>query len=149
LTPAFAQFDTAEVLGTIRDSSDAVLAKAAVVLTNQSTGAEAKTITDSNGNFIFTNVRIGAYTVSAEASGFSGAVAEDLTLDVTARERVDLVLQVGILADTVEVTDAAALLQTDSSERGQLLHGDQIVELPLNGRQYSDLAPNASGVLKA
>ena len=140
IAPVFAQFETAEVLGTVRDSSGAAVAKATVMLINQDTGIQAKTTSDENGNFLFSNVKIGRFTVTAEAAGFSKAVASDVRVDVGARQRVDLTLQVGAVTDSVQVTGAAATLETDSSEHGQVINTQQIVELPLNGRAYSDLA---------
>lgn len=107
---------------------------------NQETGIEAKTKTDETGEFTFPNVKVGRYTVSAEAPGFAKAVATDIRVDVNARQRVDLTLQVGQTTDSVEVQGAAAVLETDSSEHGQVINTQQIVELPLNGRDYSDLA---------
>lgn len=77
--PALAQFDTAEVLGTIRDKSEAVVGKATVTLTNQDTGIEAKTESGMDGHYTFSNVKIGIYSVAAEASGFSKAVAKMLS----------------------------------------------------------------------
>lgn len=94
-------------------------------------------------------MKIGIYTVTAEASGFSKAVAKDITVNVAARQRVDLSLQVGTVSESVEVTGAAAILQTDSSERGQVIAGKSIIELPLNGRNFSDLALLTTGVLKS
>src|SRR4051794_27842306 len=114
--PICAQFDTAEVLGTVHDKSDAVLANAEVTLLNQSTGLKATTQTDTSGHYAFSNVKIGTYTVSAEAQGFSRGQAKDVIVNVNARQRVDLTLQVGTVNETVEVTDAASALQTDSSE---------------------------------
>ncbi len=147
--PALAQFDTAEVLGTVKDKSEAVLANATVSLSNQNTGSRATTTTDANGNYAFVNVKIGPYNVTAEATGFSKAEAKNVTVNVNARQRVDLVLQVGAVSETVEVTGAATALQTDSSERGQVVSQKAIVELPLNGRSYSDLALLTTGVLKS
>src|SRR6516164_418366 len=147
--PLMAQFDTAEVLGTVRDNSGSVIPKAAIVLTNQGTGIAAKTSSSEDGNYTFSNVKIGVYTVTAEASGFSKAVAKDITVNVNARQRVDLVLQVGAVSETVEVTAAAAVLETDSSSRNQLVNSKGVVELPLNGRTYSDLALLTTGVLKS
>ena len=147
--PAFAQFDAAEVLGTIRDNSGSVVANPSVKLTNQDTGLEARTSADSNGNYTFSNVKIGRYSVTAEAVGFSRAVATDIVVNVNARQRVDLTLQVGAVSETVEVTGAAAVLETDSSERGQVINTAQVVELPLNGRAYSDLALLAPGVVRS
>ncbi|MEI9814767.1 MAG: carboxypeptidase regulatory-like domain-containing protein [Acidobacteriota bacterium] len=119
---------------------DAVVARASVTLTNQGTGAENTTNTDSEGNFSFPTVRIGTYTITAEAAGFSKAVAKDITVNVGAHQRVDLSLKVGQVTEIVEVTDAAAILQTDSSDNGLVVSTQQIVQLPLNGRAYSDLA---------
>jgi hypothetical protein len=147
--PLFAQFDSAEVLGTIRDNSGSVISKAAIVLTNQGTGIEARTTTGEEGGYTFSNVKIGVYTVSAEAPGFSKAIAKDITVNVNARQRVDLVLQVGAVTESVEVTAAASTLETDSSSRNQLITTQGVVELPLNGRAYSDLALLTTGVLKA
>lgn len=147
--PALAQFDTAEVLGTVKDKSDAVLARAGVTLTNQNTGIRAATTTDSSGHYAFVNVKIGTYSVAVEANGFSRGEAKDITVNVNARQRVDMVLQVGTVTETVEVTGAASALQTDSSERGQVVSQKAIVELPLNGRAYSDLALLTTGVLKS
>ena len=149
VTPLMAQFDAAEVLGTVRDNSGAVVSRANILLLNQGTGIQAKTVTGEDGNYTFSNVRIGSYTVTAEAPGFSKAVAKDITVNVNARQRVDLMLQVGAVTETVEVTAAAAVLETDSSSRSQLINTKGVVELPLNGRSYSDLALLTTGVVKA
>jgi hypothetical protein len=146
---AYAQFDTAEVLGSVKDNSGAVVARASVTITNEATGIHASARTDDGGNFNFTNVKIGKYTLSAEAPGFSRAVAGGITVNVNARQRVDLTLQVGAVTESVQIIGAASALQTDSSERGQVINTAQVVELPLNGRNYSDLALLAPGVRKA
>ena len=144
----FAQFDSAEVLGTIRDATAAGVGRATVTLTNQDTGITVKTETGEDGSFTFTNVKIGTYQIAAAATGFSRAVAKDIGISVNARQRVDLTLQVGAVTESVEVTDAATFLQTDSSDRGQVIRATQIVEIPLNGRAYSDLALLSPGVLR-
>jgi hypothetical protein len=144
-----AQFDTAEVLGTIHDNSGSVISKASIVLMNQGTGIQMKTVTGDDGNYTFSNVKIGVYTVSAEAPGFAKALAKDVTVNVNSRQRVDLVMQVGAVTETVEVTAAAAVLETDTSSRNQLINSKGVVELPLNGRAYSDLALLTTGVLKS
>src|SRR5205814_6838556 len=122
---------------------------ASSVLINQGTGIQAKAVSSDEGAYTFSNVKIGAYTVTAEAAGFSKAVAKDVTVNVNARQRVDLVLQVGAVTETVEVTAAAAALETDSSSRNQLINTKGVVELPLNGRSYSDLALLTTGVVKS
>ncbi len=146
---ALAQFGTAEVLGTIRDKSDQVLPAATVKLLNQETGIETETQSDGAGNYAFSNVKIGLYTISASATGFAKAETKDVMLNVNARQRVDLSLQIGTVSQTIEVTDVATALQTDSSDRGQVIAQRAIVELPLNGRAYSDLALLTTGVLKS
>ena len=147
--PSLAQFDTAEVLGTVRDRTGAVVPKANLTLLNVDTGIQAKTIADDSGNYSFTNVKIGRYKVTAEATGFSTEVATEVRVEVGARQRVDFALTVGAVTETVEVTSAAAALQTDSSERSQVITGAAIVELPLNGRNYADLALMSAGVVKS
>src|SRR5215467_2216173 len=135
-----AQFETAEVLGTVRDKSSAAVSKASVTLLNQDTGIESKTATDEAGNYDFFNVRVGRYAITVEAAGFSKFTTTDVTVNVNARQRVDVELQVGAITETVEVTGVAAVLETDSSEHSQVVNTRQIVELPLNGRSYADLA---------
>jgi hypothetical protein len=146
---SLAQFDSATVLGTIHDPSGAVIAAAKVTLTNVQTGIVVDAQSDSAGNCQFLNVPIGTYTVKASQSGFKTAVAEQFTVVVNARQRVDLTLAVGDTSQTVEVKDAAAALETDSSERGQVVAGNTIVNLPLNGRSYADLARLTPGVRKS
>jgi hypothetical protein len=145
----FGQFDTAEVLGVVRDASGAVVSKARLTLLNIDTGISAKAVSDNNGNYSFSNVAVGKYKVTAEANGFATAVASDVTVNVGARQRVDFSLQVGAVSQTIEVTDAAAALETDTSEQGQVIHSASIVELPLNGRNYADLALLSANVVKS
>jgi len=144
-----AQFDTATVLGTVRDPSGAVILGAKVTLENVRTGITSVAQTNDAGNFDFINVSIGTYRVRAESRGFKTAVAEDFTVTVNARQRVDLTLAVGDATQTVEVKGAAAALETDSSDRGQIVASNTIVNLPLNGRYYADLALISPGVRKS
>jgi len=147
--PASAQFDAATVLGTVRDSSGAIVPGATVTLTNTSTGITATAVSDEHGDYQFLNVRIGTYTVKAELQGFSVASVQDVAVTVNARQRVDLVLKVGDMGETITVTGAAKLLETDSSDRGQVIRKEQIVNLPLNGRAYADLALLSPGVRRS
>ncbi len=144
--PTYAQFDTATVLGTIRDSSSAALPNVTITLKNNATGISATTQTDGNGDYQFSNVKIGEYRLSAEVQGFTTAITDKIVVTVNARQRVDLTMQPGQLTDTVTITDAAQLLETDSSERGQVVQREQIVNLPLNGRSYANLILLAPGV---
>src|SRR5512139_2016289 len=141
-----AQFDTASVLGTVRDSSGAAIAAAVVTLTNIATGVSQARDTDTDGTFEFFTVRAGAYVVSAEKPGFAVALADNIAVAVGNRQRVDLTMQVGGVTERVEVTAASTPLETDTSQRGQVITGAQTRALPLNGREYSSLALLTSGV---
>ncbi|MBE7157671.1 MAG: carboxypeptidase regulatory-like domain-containing protein, partial [Rhodospirillales bacterium] len=137
---SWGQFETSEVVGTVRDASGAAAPKATITLKSEGTGVETKTTSDDNGLYDFFNVHIGQYTVSAELTGFQRFTTTNVTVNVNSRQRVDITLQPGELTQSVEVTGAAATLETDTSEHGQVINTRQIVELPLNGRNYADLA---------
>jgi hypothetical protein len=114
-----AQFDAATVLGTVRDSSGAVVPGATVTLKNAATGITATSVTDEHGDYQFFNARVGSYSVRAELQGFSVAEAENFAVTVNARQRVDLTLKPGTVGETVVVSGAAQLLETESSDRGR------------------------------
>jgi hypothetical protein len=145
----FAQFESAAVLGTVRDASGSTVAGAKITLTSTQTGVVQSTVTDSEGNYVFPSARIGTYTVSGQAAGFKTAEANQFTLTVNARQRVDLTLEVGQVTERVTVEGAATPLETDTSSRGTVVSTQQIVNLPLNGRSYADLALLAPGVRKS
>lgn len=144
-----AQYDTATVLGSINDPTGAVVPGAKVTLVNTQTGVSVSQMGDESGNFQFLNLRIGSYKVQAEKAGFKIASSEVFTLTVSARQRVNLTMQVGEVTETVTVSEAAALIETDSSDRGQVINRQAIVNLPLNGRAYADLALLSPGVRKS
>jgi hypothetical protein len=145
-SPAWAQFETATVVGSVRDATGSVVADATVTLTNSATGLSATRSTDANGNFEFFTVRIGTYVITAERPGFSVALVDNVQVTVGARQRVDLTLAVGQVTEKVEVSASAVLLQTDTSDRSHVITGDQTKALPLNGREYSALALLSPGV---
>jgi len=136
----YGQFETSEVLGTVRDSSGASISKATVTLRNEQTGIEVKAVSDDSGNYDFFNVKVGRYTITSELGGFEKFATTGVEVNVNTRQRVDILMQVGTVSQSVTVEGAAAVLDTDSSEHGQVINTHQIVELPLNGRNYSDLA---------
>src|SRR5260370_831988 len=126
---AFAQFETAVVLGTARDSSQATVGGSKITLVHIATGIQGVETTDENGNYLFNNVKIGRYKVTAEKAGFTTAVANDFQVDVNARQRVDLTLAVGQVAESVQVNASVMVVEGDSTERGQVINQQQIVEL--------------------
>jgi len=144
----YGQFESAEVLGNVRDASGGAISGATVRLTSHDTGIESKVTTDESGNFDFFDVKVGRYALSVEKTGFS-KFTTDIRVNVNARQRVDATMQVGGVTESVQVVGAAAVLETDSSERGQVIDTQQIVELPLNGRNFSDLALLTTNVHKS
>ena len=142
----YAQFETASVLGYVRDASGAVVSGATVSLINQETKTQVTARTNALGAYEFTDVKIGQYQVTAQANGFDNSTTQSFTVTVNARQRVDVSLKVGSNTETVTVDAAAALLETDSSERGQVIATREVENLPLNGRAYADLAALVPGV---
>ncbi len=143
---AFGQFETASVLGFVRDSTGAAIPGANVTLTNIATSQQVTVTSDAQGQYEFTSVRVGSYRISGTAAGFSETVTESFTVQVNARQRVDVTLKPGAATTTVTVTGAAALLNTEDSERGQIISQHDVNNLPLNGRAYADLAMLTPGV---
>lgn len=146
---ASAQFDTASVLGIITDQSGGAMPGVTVTLVNPATGLTVETVTDERGQYQFLNVRIGTYSLRASLEGFQTAVADDFVVTVNARQRVDMSLSVGGIGETVQVVGAARLLESESSDRGTVISREQIVNLPLNGRAYADLALLSPGVRRS
>ena len=144
--PSAAQFETASVVGTVKDASGAVIADAKVTLTGLDTGVAQTRVADAAGAFEFFNVRIGTYAVTVGEAGFSIALVDGVQVTVGERRRVDVVMSVGALTETVEVRTGRAALQTDSSDRSQVISGELTRALPLNGREYSQLALLSPGV---
>ncbi|MGA3034979.1 MAG: carboxypeptidase regulatory-like domain-containing protein, partial [Terracidiphilus sp.] len=147
---AFAQYDLGGLVGTIHDSSGAAVPNVTVTVTNDATGIATVVKSDQSGDYEVPELRVGVYTVSASASGFSIAEAKSITISVGARVRIDLSLKVGTAqATTVEVSDVALQLQTESSQRDQTITNYQTQSLPLVSRTYSDLVNYVVGAHQA
>ena len=116
---AQAQFDTASVLGTIKDPSGAGIASASVTLLSPAKGVSVTRQTDANGNYEFTNVQPGEHSITVTAANFEKEDTGRFTVTVGARQRVELTLRIGTDAQTVQVSGAASLLETDTSDRGE------------------------------
>ena len=123
-----AQSETATVLGSVRDANGAVLVGAKVEIKNSATSIASTTVSDPNGDFQFVNLKIGNYRITVEANGFGKTIAE-VNLTVNSRQRVDLTLSVASATETVTVTGAADLLESASSDKGQVIQRQQIVAL--------------------
>jgi len=145
---AYAQTDAATLVGTVSDGSGAVLANEVVTIVNVDTNARTVVKTDANGNYTATPLKIGSYTVAVQATGFKEVTRTGIVLNVQDRVRVDFTLQVGSVNEQLTVNDAAPLLQTETSALGEVVNGKQIADLPLNGRDYTQLASLTTGVVK-
>ena len=149
-TRANAQYEDGSLIGTIRDASGAVVANASVTVTNINTGIVTKVASSGSGDYEVPSLHVGVYTVDAEASGFAPAEAKNITISVAGRTRIDLTLKVGQAnATTVEVSDVALQLETETSERGETISGYQTSALPLVSRNYSDLLALVAGSRQA
>ncbi len=144
-----AQYENGSVVGTVRDSSGAVIAGAVITVTNRATGVVSSRESGSNGDFEVPALRVGQYDVRIEKQGFAAANATNVTITVGSRQRVDLQLGVGSQSTTVEVSDVAIKVETDQSQRGEVITNYQTAALPLVSRNYSDLIGLVPGARQA
>lgn len=145
---ASAQVDRGAIVGAVTDQAGARIAGAEVTVTNVQTNQPTKVISNDEGAFSANLLRIGTYSVSAEKKGFQKIIQQNVEVGVNQSVRVDLVLKIGSANETVEVTSAPALLETEQSSLGTIETERRISELPLNGRNFIQLAylgPGANG----
>jgi Carboxypeptidase regulatory-like domain/TonB-dependent Receptor Plug Domain/TonB dependent receptor len=145
-SPAKAQVSGATLSGAITDPSGAAIAGAKISIANKATGAIRDVTTDTAGLYSAPNLQPGVYDVTASASGFSAAKESDITLTVGAQQTLNLPLRVGEASQTVEVTAATTLVQTANSTLSSEIESKQILDMPLNGRSWQDLATLIPGV---
>ncbi|MGH9969508.1 MAG: TonB-dependent receptor domain-containing protein [Pyrinomonadaceae bacterium] len=141
----FAQTATGEVNGTVTDQNGAAVAGAAVKLINQATKIESEVKADQSGYFTFVNVRPAGYTLSVEMQGFKGVQTR---FDVGVSETVtqNIVLALGLVSEVVEVISGAELVQKSSSDLGTVIQEKVVQDLPLNGRNFTQLLTLSPGV---
>ena len=145
---AFAQAVTGTLLGTVTDTTGAVVAGAKVTVTNQNTGFTRTVKTDAIGEYTVASVPTGVYTVLAEMDGFKATALSNIELGVDQRARIDVKLEVGAMTESVTIEAQTPLLQTSSSELGTTVKDEQIQALPLNGRNFVSLTRGVPGVLR-
>src|SRR3984957_11052069 len=144
--PILSQTDTGSIVGTVRDPSGAVVAGAQVDITNTGTNVTTSFVTNTDGGYQALQLIPGTYSVKATRSGYAVAVEENIIVNVQTRAQVDFKLSVGSVQQEVQVTGTSQLLQTQSAEVGAVLSSQAINELPLNGRDYDQLALLVPGV---
>lgn len=141
-----AQLSTSTLVGTIKDTSGAVVPGAAVTVKNLQTGLERSVTSGSSGDYTVTNLQIGHYSVTVSHAGFRTARVSDIQLQVGQTARADAVLQVGSASQRVTVTAATPLLNTTSSSVGQVVSRQVLEDIPLNGRAFWQLTQLTPGV---
>jgi hypothetical protein len=144
---AWAQFTTASLSGTVRDSSGGAVPDAAVNILNVGTGFSLDVRTNSTGAFLFSRLPVGTYLLRVEKPGFSAYVQDQIVLTVDQSANLTVTLQVGQLTDEVTVTGAAELVPMRTATGGQLIGEQQIAELPLQGRRPERLMYLAAGTV--
>jgi hypothetical protein len=134
-----AQLTTAGIVGTVSDQSGSRLPGVAVIATQVATATQTTNVTDASGNYTFTNLLIGKYTITFQKEGFQRVIQSNLDLGIAQVIRFDIALKIGSVSQVVEVTDAPPLLQTETSSLGTIETEKRIVDLPLNGRNFFQL----------
>jgi len=143
--PAFAQKDAGAIVGTVHDPSGAVVPDAKVSVTDTERGQTFNTKTNASGDYVASPLRIGRYTVMVEHEGFKKAVSNAIDINVQDRAAVNITLELGAAAETITVTAATPLLNTETSELGQVVDQKRVSTLPLNGRNFAQLALLSAG----
>ena len=147
--PIIAQSNTGTISGRVMDETGAVLPGVTVTITNLERGSIRTLVSGDEGIYRASALTLGSYEIQAELMGFRTAIRSGITLTVGQEAVVDLTLQVGEISERVVVTGEAALVSTTSSSMSQLVSSRQIQDLPLNGRDYVQLATLQPGVLVA
>jgi outer membrane receptor protein involved in Fe transport len=143
---AMGQATAGSVLGTVRDSTSAVVPGATVTITDVGKGTKKSMKTDATGNYSFPSLIPGTYSISVEMNGFKRSVRQNFQLDIDQKADLDFTLEPGGASETVEVTTAAPLIKVDSSELGDVVSEQQVHNLPLNGRNFAQLVYLVPGV---
>ena len=144
--PAAGQVLTSRVDGTVQDQSGAVIPGASVTLTNVDTNISLEAETNEVGLYVFPQAPAGPYTITTKLSGFKSTVLEGIQIEVDTPATIDIVLEVGVVDETVVVTASQPAMNTVNAEINTNLNREQVKELPLNGRSVTQLALTQAGV---
>src|SRR5262249_21760647 len=138
-TTAWAQATTAQIVGTVKDASGAVLPGVEITVIQTATGAKRATVSNETGNYLLATLPLGPYVLEAALPGFKSSVQTGIVLQVDDSPTINILLQVGQVSEQVEVQANAALVETQRTAIGQVVTTQQIAELPLNGRDPHEL----------
>ena len=143
----FGQSITGDIPGTVRDTSGAVVPEARVTLTATDTGIKAEAITDSDGNYLFAQLKPGRYSVSVFKEGFATSTVSNIELQIGQRPRLDFALKVGQTTERVEVSAGGApQLESETSSMGQVIVSQVVQDLPILDRNFVQLMTITAGV---
>ena len=148
-TSLWAQKDAGAIVGLVRDPSGAVVTGAKVTVTDVDRGLDLNLITNNDGEYVASPLKIGRYTVTVEKEGFKKAVAGPVQVNIQDRVGVDLKLDPGMRTEVMTVTGQRPQLETETSDLGQVVDAHRINALPLNGRNYAQLALLGVGIAAA
>jgi hypothetical protein len=140
VSASYAQFQRGTIVGTVTDETGAAIPSASASLRNVGTNERRAVTADERGEYTFPSLLPGRYELTVQRQGFKQKVTGNIELQVNQTARIDVQLAVGDVAERIEVAAAALLLKTDTSEVGHVINNKQIIELPLNGRDYLQLA---------
>ncbi|MEO5819992.1 MAG: carboxypeptidase regulatory-like domain-containing protein, partial [Vicinamibacteraceae bacterium] len=144
--PAYGQASRGTLLGSIADSSSSAVPGATVTATDQGTNISSTTVTNQDGFYTFPNLKDGIYRVEAELAGFKKVVRENIRVDVNTTIRVDLALQAGDVTEVLTVSADPPPLQSDRTDTGRIIQGEQITAMPLGfGRNFQGMVATVPG----
>ena len=144
----FAQVETARITGTVADATGAVIPGATVTFIHTATNAEAEAETGATGQYVSPPLRIGQYRIEVSADGFKRAVRTGVVLQVQQTATLDFSMELGAVTESIDVTADAPLLATTEATQGQVIDNQRIVDMPLNGRDYTQLALLSAGTVQ-
>ncbi|PYP88398.1 MAG: hypothetical protein DMF61_07345 [Blastocatellia bacterium AA13] len=145
---ALAQTNTAQLMATVKDAGGAVLPNASVTLVHAASGVKFERISNESGAVFFPSLPVGEYTISIERDGFKRLVRSGIVLQLGQTVNLDFTLEVGAVTDQVTITGSEALLQSTTAEISDVIDKEKVIALPLNGRQFLQLALLSEGVIK-
>ncbi len=146
---AFAQIETARITGTVSDSSGAVIPGAKITFNHVATGQITEVEAGADGRYVSMPLRIGGYQVGVEAPGFKRFERSGVVLQLQETALVDVIMELGAVTEVIDVTADAPLLETTEATQGQVIDNTRIVEMPLNGRDYIQLALMGAGAQRS
>src|SRR6202050_4595825 len=150
LTPAaVGQKDSGGVAGIVRDSAGAVVPGVKISVKDVDRGTEIVVTTSSQGEYAASPLKIGSYSVTAEKAGFKKTVVGPITVNIQEHPEVDITLTIGSIHEVMTITSEGPQLQTETSELGDVVNGQEATTLPLNGRNFAQLAQLSAGVAPA